>query len=172
MIPHTHVHQVVVALIRRDDELLLVQQHEPYEPGPTWVLPGGSVESNEFLHESLVREAREETGITILHPGHLAYIAQYDYPDEQHQLIVYVFEVQAWAGNIACDDPDGHVMQACFFPLDAALDKLEDDHFRHRCEPALSYLRGECQVGSLWSYRHDSDGNDTLLRGPDSSKVL
>lgn len=166
MIPHASIHQVVVALIRRGDELLLVQQHEPYEPGPTWVLPGGSVESNEFLYDSLIREACEETGITILRPGPLAYIAQYAYPDDHRQLIVYVFEVQEWSGHIACNDPDGHVMQASFFPLSDALEKLEGDSFRHRCDPALAYLRGECGVGSIWSYLRDTAGNEALVEKP------
>jgi 8-oxo-dGTP diphosphatase len=158
--------QAVVALIRRDEQILLIEQQEPYDPMPTWMLPGGSVEPGELLHETLVREVREETGLTVLHPGHLAYIAQYDNPPRDHQLVVYVFEIQAWSGDIACADPDGHVIQASFWSLAEAMNKMEDDLLRFRCDPVLSYLRGECETGALWFYRHHSDGQCELLWGP------
>jgi 8-oxo-dGTP diphosphatase len=165
--------QAVVALIRRDEDLLLIQQQEPYDPVPTWILPGGGVEAGELLHETLMREVREETGLTILHPGHLAYIAQYD--NEDHQLMVYVFEIQDWRGEIACNDPDGYVIQARFWPLADAINVLECDPLRFRCEPVLSYIRNECKTGALWFYRRNADQPDQqqyrLLWGPDKQKA-
>jgi ADP-ribose pyrophosphatase YjhB (NUDIX family) len=167
-----NLYQAVVALIRRDEEILLIEQQEPYDPIPTWMLPGGSVEPDELLYDALAREVREETGLTVLHPGHLAYIAQYDNPPKNHQLLVYVFEIQDWRGDIACADPDGYVMQASFWPLAEAMNKMDDDLLRFRCEPVLSYLRGECETGALWSYRHHADGQCELLRGPGEKGML
>ena len=166
------IYQAVVALIRRGEEVLLIQQQEPYDPVPAWILPGGSVEPGELLYEALMREAREETGLTILHPGHLAYIAQYENIPQNHQLMVYVFEIQDWQGDIACNDPDGHVIQASFWPLAEAIAMLEDDPLRFRCEPVLSYMRGECEVGALWFYRHNADQQYQLLWGPGNSGTL
>lgn len=154
------ISQVVVAVIRRGDELLLVQQQEAYDPFPVWILPGGSVEAHELLHEALAREVREETGLTLVDPGRLVYTVQVDTPSRNHQLIVYVFEVKAWSGQIGWSDPDDAILQACFHPLPHALHLLETDHSLTRYEPALSYLRGDSAIGSFWLYRRQYQGVD------------
>ncbi len=69
--------QVVAGLIRRDDEVLLVRQQGPNDPCPIWSLPGGKVEAGEFLPDALRREIREETGLTLAHPGALIYVTQW-----------------------------------------------------------------------------------------------
>jgi len=47
-------------LINKKNELLVLQSHLPL-----WEFPGGANEPNESLHQSLVREFNEETGLTI-----------------------------------------------------------------------------------------------------------
>jgi 8-oxo-dGTP pyrophosphatase MutT (NUDIX family) len=42
---------------------LLLQQRSD---GGQWGLPGGCVETGESLHEAVVREVREETGLTVV----------------------------------------------------------------------------------------------------------
>ena len=49
------VHEGRVLLIRRGKEPLRGR----------WVVPGGTVEAGETLHDALVREVREETGVTV-----------------------------------------------------------------------------------------------------------
>ena len=49
------VHERRVLLIRRGKEPLRGR----------WVVPGGTVEPGETLHDALVREVREETGVTV-----------------------------------------------------------------------------------------------------------
>jgi ADP-ribose pyrophosphatase YjhB (NUDIX family) len=54
----------VSAAILRDGQVLLVRRARAPAQG-LFTLPGGSVEAGETLTEAVVREAREETGLTI-----------------------------------------------------------------------------------------------------------
>ncbi len=54
----------VGAVVIRDGQVLLVQRAQ--EPlSEKWTLPGGAVELGETLEEAVVRELREETGLTV-----------------------------------------------------------------------------------------------------------
>jgi ADP-ribose pyrophosphatase YjhB (NUDIX family) len=54
----------VSAAILRDGKILLVRRARPPADG-LFSLPGGVVEAGETLHEAVMREVREETGLTI-----------------------------------------------------------------------------------------------------------
>jgi 8-oxo-dGTP diphosphatase len=54
----------VSAAIARDGKVLLVRRARPPANG-LYSLPGGVVETGETLHEALLREVREETGMAI-----------------------------------------------------------------------------------------------------------
>ena len=58
----------MTALVRRDDDVLMVRQAGPGEE-PVWTIPGGRVEPGEFVTEALVRETREETGVEVVDSG-------------------------------------------------------------------------------------------------------
>lgn len=55
---------VVGALVRRNNELLLVKRKKkPWKD--YWAIPGGKIKFGESLEEAVKREVREETGIDI-----------------------------------------------------------------------------------------------------------
>lgn len=54
----------VGAVVRRGDEILLIQRGNPPRRGD-WSLPGGAVELGETLWEAVTREVGEECGIEI-----------------------------------------------------------------------------------------------------------
>ena len=96
--------QIAVAIIRFGDELLMVRQAGPGEE-PFWVLPGGRVEPGELVTEAVVREVREETGISVLGPGRVAFTVQVDERRENWNAVVWTFDVHSWEGELATVRP-------------------------------------------------------------------
>jgi 8-oxo-dGTP diphosphatase len=57
--------QVVAAAIVRDGLLLAARRSAPHRLAGGWEFPGGKVESGEDETTALVRECREELGVTV-----------------------------------------------------------------------------------------------------------
>lgn len=55
---------VGAVLLRKDGAVLLVRRARPPAMG-TWTLPGGKVEAGETPEQAVVREVREETGLSV-----------------------------------------------------------------------------------------------------------
>lgn len=58
----------VGGLIVRGDEVLLVRQYRFLIDEDSWEIPGGGVDQNESPSDALVRECREEAGVSCLQP--------------------------------------------------------------------------------------------------------
>ena len=54
----------VGAIIVHDHQILLVRRANPPLKGE-WSIPGGLVETGETINEAIIREAREETALTV-----------------------------------------------------------------------------------------------------------
>lgn len=73
----------VRAIVQRDDGAVLLVRHT-YRPG--WSLPGGGVDSGETPLDAVIRELREETGVTPTQAPqffgvyHNVYLGLDDYP--------------------------------------------------------------------------------------------
>ena len=63
---HTSVR--AYGILIRDGEVLLVRSSSPLINPPLWWLPGGGIDFAESPQETLLREFREETGLSIKDP--------------------------------------------------------------------------------------------------------
>ena len=55
-----------VAVLDRDDRVLLIRARDPAPPhAETLLLPGGAAEGDETLEQAALRELREETGLAL-----------------------------------------------------------------------------------------------------------
>ncbi|MCM1566681.1 MAG: (deoxy)nucleoside triphosphate pyrophosphohydrolase [Dehalobacter sp. 4CP] len=57
--------QVTAAILRQDGKILICQRDNSGSCPLLWEFPGGKLEEGESLAECLVRECREELGVTI-----------------------------------------------------------------------------------------------------------
>ncbi len=162
MVSPQHI-QTAAALIRRGEDILLVEQQGSDFPIPTWSLPGGKVEPGELPTEAMVREVKEETGIEVVDCGPLLYVKAGVDPTGERSSTTYVFEVQKWRGALCRAAPDDPVLRACFLPLSEATEKLEQLPWLMMREPILAHLRGELLPGALWLYHYSADGSARLV---------
>lgn len=72
--------QVVAALIWREDKILICRRPANKARALLWEFPGGKVEAGETKQQALMRECREELGITVA-PGSVYYEVTHTYPD-------------------------------------------------------------------------------------------
>jgi 8-oxo-dGTP diphosphatase len=99
----------VGAIIIEDGRVVLVKRgHAPLQG--KWSIPGGVLEVGEALRTAAVREAREETGLTI-EPGELLGVFERVVPDEQGRMryhyVLIDFLCRRLGGElIAADDAE------------------------------------------------------------------
>ena len=75
-------------MIKNGNKILVLDRNDPVWPGLTF--PGGHVDKHESFHDSVVREIKEETGLTIKNP-HLAGVKQfYDKNNERYLVFFYI----------------------------------------------------------------------------------
>ena len=79
----------VKGIVRHDNRILIVQRAAADSGGGTWECPGGKIDFGEQPEDSLIREIREETGLTVT-VDKIAYASSIlTHPDRQVILLVY-----------------------------------------------------------------------------------
>src|ERR1700757_3889639 len=96
----------VGAIIIDEDRVVLVKRgHAPLQG--KWSIPGGVLEVGETLRKAVVREVREETGLTI-EPGELLGVFERVLPDEQGRMkyhyVLIDFLCRRMSGELAAAD--------------------------------------------------------------------
>jgi ADP-ribose pyrophosphatase YjhB (NUDIX family) len=97
----------------RDDKLLLVRRASRHGRG-NWQLPGGFIEPDETIEQAVVREVREETGVTAEVVAVLGLRSRYD--AESGNGIYVVLVLKPLRGDPRADNNE--VDQAGYFTLE------------------------------------------------------
>ena len=113
----------VGAIVTRHDSEILMVGNDYGGDELVWNLPGGAVDPGEDLIQAVARELHEETGITALEIGPLAWIVQGNLKNDRPFIIGFAFEITAWEGQVSIENEveHGDVQQARFVPFDQAV---------------------------------------------------
>ena len=79
---------VVAALITRGEKFMITRRPDGKERAGLWEFVGGKAEEGESLQDALVRECREEIGVTVA-VGEPYMTVEYDYPDINVRLTLF-----------------------------------------------------------------------------------
>lgn len=90
-----NVELTVLCLIEDGDKILL--QNRVKKDWQGYTLPGGHVEPGESFVDAVIREMKEETGLTIL-DSRLVGVKQF--PLENGRYVVLLFKATRWSGNL------------------------------------------------------------------------
>lgn len=98
----------VYVILRRDDEVLLLQrQNTGYQDGK-YSLIAGHLDGDELATEGIIREAKEEAGITLRHEAikfaHVAHRLSRGKPGQER--LDLFFEAWEWEGDIVNMEPE------------------------------------------------------------------
>lgn len=94
-----NVELTVLCLITDGDKVLL--QNRVKNDWQGYALPGGHVEPGESFVDAVIREMREETGLTVYNPK-LVGIKQF--PIDNGRYIVLLFKTAEFTGNLQSSD--------------------------------------------------------------------
>ena len=89
------VELTVLCLIQKGNQYLL--QDRIKEDWRGFTLPGGHIEKDESIVDAVIREMKEETGLTIRNPK-LRGVKQF--PIENGRYIVFLFQAEEFEGNV------------------------------------------------------------------------
>ena len=90
-----------MCMITDQEGRVLVQDRLP-KPSNAWsglTFPGGHVQPGETVVASVIRDVREETGLTITDVVPAGYIQWYN-PDRQSQYFVFLFKTSSYSGDL------------------------------------------------------------------------
>jgi 8-oxo-dGTP pyrophosphatase MutT (NUDIX family) len=113
------VRLAVRGMIVRDGRLLLVNAY-PGGVSDLWCAPGGGVEPHASLPDNLIREVREETGLTV-EVGALALVNEFHDPDRGFHQVELIFRCRPVGEMPAVwRDPEGIVTDRLWVTEDQA----------------------------------------------------
>ena len=80
--------EVAAAIIRKDEKILICQRPANKDLGLLWEFPGGKIEAGETGEQAVIRECREELGVTLKINSFFMDVT-HEYPNRTVHLSVY-----------------------------------------------------------------------------------
>ncbi|MGG3641451.1 NUDIX hydrolase [Bacillus gobiensis] len=93
---------VAYAFIYKEDEKKILMVNNK---GGGWSLPGGTVEQGETLEQAVIREAKEETGLTI-EVGEIIAVNEAIFKEKGHHALFITFKAKIIEGEISIKNKD------------------------------------------------------------------
>jgi 8-oxo-dGTP diphosphatase len=90
---------VAVALVDRDNRILIAQRPEGKQLAGYWEFPGGKIDAGERPETSLIRELNEELGITVSEDC-LAPLTFASHAYEDFHLLMPLYVCRKWQGMV------------------------------------------------------------------------
>jgi 8-oxo-dGTP diphosphatase len=110
------VFRVGQGILVEDGSVLLSANRWWSDKPPVWTLPGGRAEQGEGIAEALVREFREETGLSI-EVGDLAFVVEARSAVRKQVYLTCAFTVTRLSGELSCAG-DLAVEELRFVPIE------------------------------------------------------
>lgn len=90
---------VAAALVDADDRVLIAQRPEGKAMAGLWEFPGGKLAAGERPEDALIRELREELGVTVK-PACLAPLTFASHTYEDFHLLMPLYVCRRWEGFV------------------------------------------------------------------------
>ena len=97
-----NVELTVLCLIEDGDKILL--QNRVKRDWQGYALPGGHVEPGESFVYAVIREMKEETGLTVIGPR---LVGLKQFPIDNGRYVVLLFKATKWSGKLISSDEGG-----------------------------------------------------------------
>ncbi|MDE9445643.1 8-oxo-dGTP diphosphatase MutT [Xenorhabdus bovienii] len=88
-----HLHIAAGIIKNTNDEIFITQRHVDSHMGGFWEFPGGKLEQGEISEQALIRELKEEVGITVTH-CELVQTITHEFSDRN--ITLYFYLVDQW----------------------------------------------------------------------------
>ena len=126
------LHVAVGVIVNKNRQVCIAQRAEAVHLGGLWEFPGGKLEVDETPQVALMRELREELGITITEAQPLLTLP-FDYPEDGRYVLLDFWLVTAFNG-----EPTGCEGQPVKW---VAIEKLHDIHLPEANRPVIKQLQ-------------------------------
>ena len=129
--------RVTNCLIIDQDHVLLLKK-----PRHGWyAMPGGKMEPGESVHESVLREVEEETGLVIAKPQlySVATMLKESAPSSTKEWMMFTFKTDQFSGEVVEESPEGQLEWIPISKLDqiptAPSDRLIHQYIINKDQP-------------------------------------